>query len=137
MTAAETVLLDLGAWAPKLVQTATGFEFQMPVESGIVSWSLAFAVSAEQARVLCADEQRCHFLWAALHHPHQLGRLSRAEVETYLQRIVSGPCAEAEAFLSQLDLAANRAISNHVRIMLGRDQAAMIAGRWFLPRAPK
>lgn len=131
MTQTETVLLDLGGWQPRLVQTATGIVFHMPVESGFASWYIAIDVSTAQAQVLVQDTDRCHFLWAALHHPHQLGKLSRDEIEVYLDQILMGTRAEAEAFLSRLDAASNRAVSNHVRITLERDQAALIAGNWF------
>ena len=110
------------------------------VDSGHVSFEVAFPLTVHDCVVLEMDVQRAAFLQAALHHPSQIKetKLNDAEVRNYLDTILHGDETQVETFLTQLDHgSANGAISNMMRLTCGRDQQPMRKGRWFEPQIDK
>ncbi|MFT4201950.1 hypothetical protein [Gordonia sp. (in: high G+C Gram-positive bacteria)] len=140
---ADGVVLRRGNWTPLVIERDGQLVYDIPIDSGVVSFSREFPIGPDEFRVLRDDVERYYFLFAALHHPYQLAEtnLSEAERQRVFRTILFGSRDEVEAYLTAADGAGNGAISNLVGIVTQADYRELRAGRWFgvgadAPREP-
>ena len=111
-----------------------GASLFVSIASGFVDFEVRVLINNNDLQILKTDSERAAFLQAALHHPFQLRQtaLSKIEQRKYLDTILHSSAAEVERFLTTLDHgSANGAISNMLKITLGRNQQTMRSGKWF------
>lgn len=107
--------------------------YHLPVESGFRSLMFTFVITADQLAVLEADEERYYFLFAILHRRYQMQSPAFApKTDRHFDLVLFGAVAEVERLLNLEDAEGHGAVSNLIRITMGRDQQRMRNGNWFL-----
>ena len=117
-----------------LLSSDQEFYLDLSVASGHAEFNVRIPLSEKDCLVIEKNEERAAFLQAALHRSFQLKEtwLTESEQREYLDVILHSPKEVVESFLTEKDHGrAHGAISNCVRITLGRDQSIMRSGQWF------
>ena len=120
------------SWEPVVLAEEDTLIYSMPVACGFIHKFFRFQISLEELHILKVDEERRYFLYAILHHRYQSRPSSNTlQSDHHFKQILFGRKNEVENMLSLQDVESNGAVSNLVRVYMGRDQKSMMAGRWF------
>ncbi len=120
------------SWEPIVECDGNNLMYSVPVACGHFDKTLRFSISQEEFEVLKCDEERRYFLYAVLHcHYQSRPRAQAPQVDPHIQQVLFGTISEVEKLMCLRDAEHNGAVSNLVRVYMGRDQSAMRSGRWF------
>ncbi len=116
-------------WVTKLGDQLT---YHLPVESGFASLQFSFAITTDELAVLRDDEERFYFLFAILHRQYQMQNPTSApKTDRHFDLVLFGNIPDVERLLNLHDKKSNGAVSNLIRITMGRDIEPMQNGQWF------
>jgi len=131
----ETVVLERKPYEPWVTEQDDHLTYHLPVESGFASLLFKFSITSDQLTILEADEERYYFLFAVLHRRYQMQNPASApNTDRHFNLILFPPTSEVERLLNLEDAEGNGAVSNLIRITMGRDQKKMRNGSWFIDR---
>ncbi|MBT2131512.1 hypothetical protein [Aliiroseovarius lamellibrachiae] len=129
----EKVVLERKPYEPWVAKQGDQLTYHLPVESGFASLLFTFAITADHLAVLKADDERYYFLFAVLHRRYQMQNPASApKVDRHFDRVLFGDIPDVERLLNLQDAEGNGAVSNLIRITMGREQAPMLSGQWFI-----
>lgn len=133
MTTEEKVVLERKPYEPWVTKQGDQLTYHLPVESGIASLLFTFEITADELAVLNADEERYYFLFAILHQRYQMQNPASApKADRHFDLMLFGDIPDVERWLNLRDAEGNGAVSNLIRITMGRNQEPMRRGNWFI-----
>jgi hypothetical protein len=128
----EKVVLERKPYEPWVTKQGNQLAYHLPVESGFASLLFTFAITADHLAVLRADEERYYFLFAVLHRRYQMQNPASApKADRHFDLVLFGDIPDVERLLNLQDAEGNGAVSNLIRITMGREPGPMRSGHWF------
>ena len=131
----DTIVLERKPYEPWVTEQSDQLIYHLPVERGFASLEFTFVITPEQLAVLKTDEERYYFLFAVLHQWYQpLHPGYGPKTNRHFDTVLFGTVPDVERLLNAQDAKSNGAVSNLVRITMGREQQPMRNGNWFMNR---
>lgn len=129
----EKIVFERKPYEPWVTKQGDQLTYHLPVESGFASLLFTFPITEDELAVLKADEERYYFLFAILHRRYQMQNPASApKADRHFDLVLFGDTPDVEKLLNLQDAESNGAVSNLIRIKMGREQEPMRNGNWFI-----
>ena len=126
------IIFKREGWSPVVEDDGQQLILHVPIESGFLGFSKSFIINHQDLKILQNNDERYYFLFAYIHYKYQMHPKSSLLRDDDVGFILHEVETDVEALLTKADNLSNGAVSNLIRICMGRDQKLMRNGKWFL-----
>ncbi|HHS93751.1 MAG TPA: hypothetical protein ENK63_00190 [Rhodobacterales bacterium] len=128
----KKVVLERKPHEPWVTEQGDQLIYHLPVDRGHTAIEFTFVITPDQLAILKSDEERYYFLFAVLHQWYQEMHPGYGpKADPHFGIVLHGTETAVENLLNVRNAKSNGAVSNLIRMNMGRAPEPVEAGRWF------